>query len=100
MSQPEHIQRIEKARSSANPEQKLRQLAVALRDEGVSQVELYLLFERFCQLNPSELPKPDAMLDTLDMIYGGRFAKGRALYSHELDEKSINDHRHTAGPTD
>jgi len=100
MRRPEHIQRIEKALASANPEQELRQLAVALRDEGVSQVDLYLLFERFCQLNPRELPKPDAMLDTLDMIYGGRFAKGQALYPDELDEKAINDHRHTAGPTE
>ena len=96
MCRPEHIQRIEKARSSTHPELELRQLAVALRDEGVSQIDLYLLFERFCQLDRREPPKPDAILDTLDLIYGGRCAKGRALYPHELNDRAINVHRRTA----
>ena len=96
MGHPEYLERFEKARSSANPEQELYHLAVSLRDEGVSQVDLYLLFERFCQLNHRERPKPDAILDTMDMIYGGRCARGRALYHRELEEKAINEYRHTA----
>ena len=95
MCRPEHVQRIETALASSNPERELHQLAVALRDEGVSQIDLYLLFERFCRPDKAAHPKPDAILDTLDLIYGGRFAKGKALYPQELDEKAINDFRRT-----
>lgn len=96
MGRPEHLQRFENALASANPELELYQLAVALRGEGVSQIDLYLLFERYCRLNPRECPKSDPILDTMDLIYGGWGAKGRALYPHELEEKAINDYRHTA----
>jgi len=96
MSDPEHIQRFEKALCSANPEKELCQLAVSLRDEGVSQIVLYLLFERFCQLNQRGDSKLDAILETMDLIYGGPCAKEGVLYPHELDEKEINNYRNTA----
>jgi len=96
MSRPEYLQRFEKARVSANPEQELYELAVALRDEGVPQIELYLLFEDFYLLSQTERQVTEAILDTMDLIYGGQFAAGRALYPHELGEKVINEYRITA----
>jgi len=47
MSATKHVQAFEEALRSPNPTEELYRLAVSLRDQGLSQFELYLLFERF-----------------------------------------------------
>ena len=93
MSQINHIHRFERALCSADPSEELYQLAVTLRDEGVSQIDLYLLYERFNEVDHCDESKTDAILDTMDLIWGGGWAKGSALYPHELTDQELNEHR-------
>jgi hypothetical protein len=84
VSAPEHIQKFEEAMRAANPEKSLYHLAVSLRDEGMSQTDLYALFQKFQVQTSGEDPRYDAIVDTMDLIYGGSWAKGHALFSTEL----------------
>jgi hypothetical protein len=96
MKSPEHIQRFENALASASPGEELPRLAVALRDEGVSQIELYDLFAHFQIATPGDDPKYDAIVDTMELIYGGPWAKGHGLFATELTEDQIHEHRKKA----
>ena len=93
MIHPEHIRRFEVAVSSANVYQELWELALALRDEGVSQIDLWSLFERFFTATAGDDPLYDAIADTMDLIYGGPWAKGNGLYDSELTEDRIREER-------
>jgi hypothetical protein len=93
VNRPEHIQFFEKALSSENPAQELSRLAITLRDEGVSQVELYGLFEHFQIATSGDDPRYDAIVDTMELICGGPWAKGHGLFPTELTEAQINEHR-------
>ena len=93
MSRTEHIRRFETALRSENAAEEIPRLAVLLRDEGVSQIELYVLFERFQLATSGEDPRYDAIVDTMDLIVGGPWAKGGDLYREKLTEQQINEHR-------
>ena len=93
MNRPEHLQRFEQAFGSSNPEKELYKLAVSLRDEGISQIELYMLFEHFQITEPAEHPAYDAIGDTMEVIYGGPWAKGRGLFPTALSEDIIKEYR-------
>lgn len=96
MSLPEHVERFEIALSSENPGEELLKLATSLRDEGVSQVEIYSLFEQFQVVTKGEDPRYDAIVDTMDLIYGGPWAKGHGLFAAQLTLEQINEHRKKA----
>ena len=96
MNRPEHSQRFEKALSSENPAQELPRLAITLRDEGVPQIELYGLFEHFQIASSGDDPRYDAIVDTMELICGGPWAKGHGLFPTELTEAQINEHRKRA----
>ena len=70
---------------AVNPADALYGLAVALRDEGMSQTDLYALFQKFQVQTSGEDPRYDAIADTMDVICGGPWARGRALFSTELE---------------
>ena len=72
---------------SAKPAEALYELAVSLRDEGMSQAELYALFEKFQVETSGEDPRYDAIVDTMDLISSGPWAKGRGLFSTELGRR-------------
>lgn len=68
----EHIHRFEEAFRSPNPAEELYRLAVSLRDEGTPQIVLYELFSHFQVATSGDDPRYDAIVDTMDLIYGGR----------------------------
>jgi hypothetical protein len=96
MRRLEHMQRFEKALHSQAPSQELWDLAHTLRDEGVLQMDLYFLFEHYHLLFQGDDPKADGITDTMDIIWGGGWAKGRDLYPHELTSEELAKHRASA----
>lgn len=68
-------------------------LAKRLHDEGMQQLDMYFLFEEFlieCDPNNSRY---DSLVDTLDAIAGGSWAKGNDLYASELTNEKIEKNR-------
>lgn len=86
---PEHIQRFETALRSGNPAEEIPRLAASLRDEGVSQGELYVLFERFLTENSGNDPTYDAIADSMDLIWSGPWTKGKGLFPTELTDIEV-----------
>lgn len=68
----------------------LEKLAHALRDEGMSQVALYRLYQAEHARSDLDEPRLDALAETLDLIWGGGWAKGRALFEQELSQARLN----------
>lgn len=93
MNRPEHVQRLQEALQSKEPADGLYRLAVSLRDEGLSQIELYVLFEQSHLATSSDDPRYDAIADTMEVTYGGSWAKGRGIYPTELSEEELNQYR-------
>ena len=54
-------------------------LARELRDDGVSQRDLYRLFSDQLILADGDDPRYDAIADTLDLIQSGPWSKGNAF---------------------
>jgi len=93
MQRLEHIQRFEQAFRSTNPAADLYRLAVSLRDEGVTQIDVYRLFKHFQIATSGANPKYDAIVDTMDLIAGGPWAKGADLFSRPLTNEEIDESR-------
>ena len=93
MQRPEHIQRFEQAFRSTNPAADLCRLAVTLRDEGVTQIEVYRLFQHFQIRTSGDDPRYDAIVDTMDLIHGGPWAKGGDIFLRELTSEEIDESR-------
>jgi hypothetical protein len=88
--QPSLHQRFELALGEPQPFQGLYQLAVALRDEGLAQIDVYTLFAT-CQARISgDDPLYDAVVDTMDEIHGGPWAKRGGLFPAVLTEEMIS----------
>ena len=68
----------------------LEKLAHALRDEGMSQVALYRLYQAEHARSDLDEPRLEALAETLDLIWGGGWAKGRALFEQELSQARLN----------
>ena len=100
MQRPEHIQRFEKALHSTDPFAELRELAISLRDEGVTQLEVYFLFERFLILTSGDDPKYDAIADTMDVIWGGSWEKRTDIFPTELSNEEVRAARETQEETE
>jgi hypothetical protein len=73
------VQRFRNAMRSKNPKAALHSLAASLRDEGMSQSDLYSLFQRFQIETSPDDPWYDNIVDIMDIIDGGPWAKGRKL---------------------
>jgi hypothetical protein len=84
-------QRFELALSSPDPTIALHELAKTLKAEGLGQVAMYHLFAEFQQKADENDPRLDAILDNMDLIWGGGWAKGRALFETELSSADIAD---------
>lgn len=93
MTHSEYFDRFETAFHSESPEKGLYGLAVSLRDDGMRQIELYFLFEHFLLKTPENDPHYNSILDTMDLIWGGGWAKGRQLYPIVLTNDEIEFHR-------
>jgi hypothetical protein len=89
----EHVRRFEEALSSNNSYAELHRLAVSLRDEGVNQIEVYRLFSRFQVATSGDNPNYDAIVDTMDLICGGPWAKGGDIFPRPLTDDEIDKSR-------
>jgi len=89
MVDPTHIGVFKTRLRGFAPREALLTLARQLRDGGSSQLELYFLFSYFQQRLSPEDPRYDAVVDTMDLIWGGERAKGCGLFSSALDEASV-----------
>jgi len=77
---PEAIQRFRSAMQSPVPAKALPELAISFRDDGMSKADLYALFQKFQEETSPDDPRYDAIVDTMDLIHGGPWAKGADLY--------------------
>ncbi len=93
MISPDHQRRFEEALQSPPPFESLCQLARLLRDEGVPQLTVYYLFAHFQQITDGAAPRYDAIVDTMDCIYGGPWSKSDSLWSTELTDEIIKSGR-------
>ena len=76
--------RLEIALGQALPSRAAYELARQFRDEGMSQSEMYRLFDEFRSLHKSDTDEAiyDAVLDTMDSI-GGWCSPSARLYDVE-----------------
>lgn len=77
--------RFEKALQAPQPGRAICELAHALRDEGMSQVEMYQLFDEFRALHQDDADETlhNGILDTRDLVVGW-CSLGRGLFPHML----------------
>lgn len=77
-------QRFRAAMRSQTAFPALVELAQTLKHDGASQADLYRLFVWYQhRLSPDD-PAYDAVVDTLDLVCGGPWAKGRDLFPTQL----------------
>jgi hypothetical protein len=82
-------QRFEQALSSPNPSVALEEFAMVLKAEGMAQVTMYHLFAEYQFKTDSADPLHDAIVNNMDLIWGGGWAKGRSLFENELTSADI-----------
>ena len=86
-------QRLQAALQSDSPAQAVLALARMLRDEGMPQVALYRLYLDALQRHNEKASDNDtlydALADTMDLIWGGGWAKGHALFDQALTQARL-----------
>lgn len=91
--------RLKAALAAEHPANSLLALARALKAEGFTQIALYELFVTALEAVDSHDPRYDALADTLDLIWGGPWAKGRELFETEISEAALA-HTHVGDAQD
>jgi hypothetical protein len=71
---------------SPEPYGSLNALAKSLKVEGVEQVTIYRLFAEYQVKTDGNDPRYDAIVDNMDLIWGGPWAKAGALFDKELTD--------------
>jgi hypothetical protein len=84
--QAEAHRRFRGALRGSEPSEALYQLARTLIAESWSQRELYHLFMWYQQRVSAEDVAYDAVVDSLDLIHSGPWAKGYGLFPNELSD--------------
>ena len=82
-------ERLQAALGQVNPVQAVLALAHALKAEGMEQVAMYRVFQQRLERLDGNDPGCDALSDTMDLIWGGGWAKGRALFAQELSTQRL-----------
>ena len=86
-------ERLQAALGQANPAQTVLALALALahalKAEGMGQAAMYRVFQQQLELLDGNDTGCDALADTMDLIWGGGWAKGRALFEQELSAERL-----------
>ncbi len=77
-------QRLTDAMGQPNPSAAVLELARRLREEGMDQVAMFRLFSEQQRQLSGDDPRYDAIVDTMDLIWGGPWAKGATLFDEEL----------------
>jgi len=93
---PEHIKRFDAALLDEKPFHKLFDLAVALHDEGISQLDIYMVYEHFLNAIDVDDQKYDWIYEVMDFIWGyPPYTKDSALFSEMLTNKLVEEYRRT-----
>ena len=82
-------ERLQAALGQANPAQAVLALAHALKAEGMGQAAMYRVFQQQLERLGGNDTGCDALADTMDLIWGGGWAKGRALFEQELSAERL-----------
>lgn len=56
----------------------------------MGQLDMYKLFAEFQEACDPDDARYDSIVDTMDLIYGGPWAKGHELFDRELKEEDID----------
>lgn len=86
-------QRLDAALQRDDHNHAVYELAVQLRDEGTPRLEIYVVFEGAMAACEDDDPRCDSLVDALDGIWGGPWAKGRELYDTELTDEEVRANR-------
>lgn len=89
--EPSLEQRFDQALGGPQPFEGLYRLAGALRDEGAAQIEVYSLFATNQAKISGDDPLYDPVVDTMDEIHGGPWAKRGGLFPEVLTEEMIRN---------
>ena len=87
---------FEKGLKAPQPLAALEALAKSLKSEGMSQVAIYLLFEEYQMNAEGNDSLYDAIVDNMEIIWSGPWAKGRGLFDTELTSEQIQRERERA----
>ncbi len=82
-------ERLIAAMDSSDPMTAVLELAHTLRAEGMGQIAMFRLFSEQQQRLSGDDPRYDSIVDTMDLIWGGPWAKGRALFNEELSDERL-----------
>ena len=81
--------RLLEAMNADDPFTSVFSLARTLRDEGMPQLTMFRLFSEQQQRLSGDDPRYDAIVDAMDLIVSGPWAKGRGLFDLELTSDRI-----------
>jgi hypothetical protein len=86
--------RLDAALNSAEPEENLIKVSKEMKQEGLSQLEIYELFTGYLPLltEPNLDDKEAAVWGALEVIYGW-CVEGRQLFPHILSNEEIEKYR-------
>ena len=89
MSNSGYDEKLKEILEGNNVKDQLMDFAERLRDSGMAQIELYNIFIRPFKTMYADDPRYDYLADTLELIYGGPWAKGHGLYNSQLNEDDL-----------
>lgn len=81
--------RFEQALADTQPQGALHSFAMSLKAEGVDQVTIYRLFAEYQAKTDGNDPLYDTIVDNMDLIWGGPWAKGGALFDKDLTSEDV-----------
>jgi len=97
---PEYIRRFDAALLDEKPFNKLFDLAVSLHGEGVSQLNIYMLYEHFLIATPADDQKYDWITEVMDFIWGyPPYTEDKALFPKTLTKKEVEEYRYKGKAT-
>ena len=65
-----------------------------LRDEGVSQLEIYMLYEHFLKVTDADSERYDRLYEIMDFIWGyPPYVNGQGLFDHTLSNEELAEYR-------
>ena len=81
--------RFAHALAAPQPGTALYGLVIALKAQGVAQVTIMLLFMEHQLQTEADDPNYDAIVDMMDLIQSGPWAKGHGLFETEVTAEQI-----------
>ena len=84
-------ERLLEALASPEPFAATVEFARSLKAEGRSQVAIFRLFSKLQVQLSGDDPRYDPLVDTMDLIWGGAWAKGHDLFPEVLTQERLRN---------